>query len=66
MTTLIELNMLELNAAEASSHVELNPPGYGAALLERFKASAQLVLIEKPLIDAADSILDLLVRRHAA
>lgn len=55
MTTLIELNMLELNAAEASSRAALDPPGHEAALLERFKASAQLVLNEKPPSDAAES-----------
>ena len=55
MATLIELNMLELNAAEARSRVELDPPGHEAALLERFKASAQLILNEKPPSDAADS-----------
>lgn len=55
MATLIELNMLELNAAEARNRVELDPPGHEAALLERFKASAQLILNEKPPSDAADS-----------
>lgn len=55
MATLIELNMLELNAAEARSRVELDPPGHEAALLERFKASAQLILNEKPPSNAADS-----------
>ncbi len=60
MAALIELNLLHLNLAEADSRIALGLPERDAQLLERFKASAQILLAEKPRGAIGDDVWDAL------